>query len=176
MGDKKNSKSKIIQNNIYILKLLYSICKSRVIHTALSRFLFYFEWIFYSGFLIRYVIKSVEEKQGFPRIRIFLIIIIVIFCLLSIYNNYVEYGITPLTDTIIYKNLYKKLYQKATNVEIECFENSEFYNKYTLALESANNNIWSIFFGGIAAMISFYVMYEIDHYAILFVISPIIEL
>jgi ATP-binding cassette, subfamily B, bacterial len=183
MGHNKNrnSKSKIIQNNIYILKLLGGICKSRVFHTAMNRFLFYFEWIFYSAFFIRFVINSVEEKQSFARIMIFLFITILVFCSLSIYNNYYENGVKPLTDTQIYKKLYRKLYKKATNVDLECFENSEFYNNYTMALESANDkviatndNIWSVLFGGIAAVVAFVIMYQIDHYAILFVISPII--
>lgn len=103
------------------------------------------------------------------------------FCSLSFYNNYFENGVKPLTDTIIYKSLYKKLYHKSTNVELACFENSDFYNKYTMALESANekvtatnDNIWSILFGGIASIVAFVIMYQIDHYVILFVISPII--
>lgn len=183
MGHNKNriSKNKIIQNNIYILKLLGSICKPRIFHTAMNRFLFYFEWIFYSAFFIRFVINSVEEKQSFERIIIFLFVTILVFCSLSIYNNYYENGIKPLTDTQIYKRLYRKLYKKATNVELECYENSEFYNSYTMALESANDkviatndNIWSVLFGGIAAVVAFAIMYQIDHYAILFVISPII--
>jgi len=177
----RDGKNKIFQNNIYILKLLHSICKKRVVHTAISKFLGYFEWIFYSAFFIRFVINAVEEKLSFERIMTFLIITIVVFCSLSIYNNYFENNIKPLTDTLIYKNLYRKLYKKATNVELECFENSEFYNKYTMALESANDkvtatndNIWSILFGGIAAVVAFVIMYQIDHYAMLFVIFPII--
>lgn len=177
----KNQNNKIIQNNIYILKLIHSICKKRVLHTAISRFLYYFEWIFYTAFFIRFVIHSVEENQRFERIMIFLVITIIIFCLLSIYSNYFEDGIKPLTDIVIYKNLYRKLYKKVTNVELECFENSDFYNKYSMALESANDkvtatndNIWSIFFGGIASLVAFLIMYQIDHYAILFVVFPII--
>lgn len=177
----KDNNSKIVQNNFYILKLIFSICKSRVIHTAISRFLFYFEWIFYSAFFIRFVIHSVEKEVSFERIMIFLVITIIMFCSLSVYNNYFEEGIKPLTDTVIYKNLYRKLYKKATNVELECFENSEFYNKYSMALESANDkvtatndNIWSILFGGMASLLAFIIMFQIDHYALIFVISPII--
>lgn len=181
-NSKKNAgKNRIVQNNIYILKLIYGICRARVINTAVSRFLFYFEWIFYSAFFIRYVINSVEKKQSFGSIMVFLIVTIIIFCALSVYNNYFENGIIPLTDTVIYKNLYRKLYKKATNVELNCFENNEFYNKYSMALESANekvsatnDNIWSVLFGGIAATVAFLIMYQIDHYAILFVISPVI--
>jgi ATP-binding cassette subfamily B protein len=130
---------------------------------------------------MRFVIQSAEENQSSERIFAFLAVTIIVFASLSIYNNYFENCIKLLSDTVIYKKLYRKLYHQATNVELECFENSEFYNKYTMALESANtkvtatiDNIWSIFFGGIATVIAFIIMYQIDHYAILFVISPII--
>lgn len=179
--EKKADKTKIINSNIYIMRLLAGISRPRVIHEALCRFLYYFEWIFYSAFFIRFVINSVEKNQSFSRIMIFLLITIAVFCLLSIYNNYYEQAVKPLTDTVIYKGLYRKLYHKAMNVDLECFENSEFYNKYTMALESANDkvtatndNIWSVLFGGIAAVTAFIIMYGIDPYAILFVISPII--
>lgn len=178
---KKNGKNNLIKNNMYILKMLIGISKKRVVHSAMNRFLNYFEWIFYSAFFIRFVISSVEAQLSFERIMMFLFVTMLVFCALSIYNNYFENGIKPLTDTQIYKNLYRKLYKKSLNVELECFENNDFYNKYTMALESANekvtatnDNIWSVLFGGIAAAVAFFIMYQIDHYALLFVIFPII--
>lgn len=180
-GRSEAGRKRIVKNNIYVLKLLYSICKQRVIHSATSRFLYYFEWIFYSAFFIRFVINSAANGESFERILFFLGVTILVFGGLSFYNSYLQSGIKPLTDITIYKKLYRKLYKKATNVELECFENSEFYNRYTMAIESANDkviatidNIWSILFGAIAAITAFAIMYQIDRYAILFVVSPII--
>ncbi len=180
-SNNKRSKTRIVQNNIYIIKLLCSICKSRVAHTAISQCLDYFGWIFYGGFFVRFVIDEAQQEQGFAKIMVFILITILVFGFISAYMSYFENGVKPLTDIQIYKNLYRKLYKKATNVEIECYEDNEFYNKYTMALESANvrvtatnDNLWSIVFGGIASVVAFAVMYGIDPYAILFVISPII--
>lgn len=180
-GRSEAGRKRIVKNNIYVLKLIYSICKQRVIHSATSRFLYYFEWIFYSAFFIRFVINSAANGESFERILFFLGVTILVFGGLSFYNSYLQSGIKPLTDITIYKKLYRKLYKKATNVEVECFENSDFYNRYTMAIESANDkviatidNIWSILFGAIAAITAFAIMYQIDRYAILFVISPII--
>ncbi len=178
---KKADRNKIIKNNIYILKLLASISKPRVIHAAVNRFLFYFEWIFYSAFFIRFVIQAVEKNQSFSRIMIFLLVTMAVFCSLSVYINYYDNVVRPLTDTVIYKGLYRRLYRKAMNTDLRCYEDNEFYNKYTMALEGAsdrvnatNDNIWSILFGGIAAVTAFIIMYQIDPYALLFVIFPII--
>jgi ATP-binding cassette subfamily B protein len=188
LGEKKVKKKKekvdrnrIIKNNIYILKLLTGVSRPRVAHAAVSHFLFYFEWIFYSAFFIRFVIQAVEKNQSFSRIMVFLLITMAVFCSLSVYANYYENVVKPLTDTDIYKGLYRKLYRKALNTDLQCYEDNVFYNKYTMALDGASNkacatidNIWSIIFGGIAAVLAFIIMYQIDPYALLFVIFPII--
>ena len=81
----------------------------------------------------------------------------------------------------IYQGLYEKLYEKARNVELNCFENPEFYNKYTMAIDGAGEkitsvikNVWGVLTGMVATVIAFYSMYSIDKIAVLFVIFPII--
>jgi ATP-binding cassette subfamily B protein len=73
------------------------------------------------------------------------------------------------------------LYKKAGSVELRCFEDSEFYNKYALAVDKADENLFmivrnlfGIVFGGIAAAVVFYTMFTIDNIAVLFVFFPII--
>lgn len=89
--------------------------------------------------------------------------------------------IVPFTDNKIYRELYKKLYAKARNVELSCFEDADFYNKYTMALDGSAQKMaksvqyfFQVIFGVIAAIVAFWSMFLIDPYSVLFVISPII--
>ncbi|MBO4784294.1 MAG: ABC transporter ATP-binding protein, partial [Lachnospiraceae bacterium] len=73
------------------------------------------------------------------------------------------------------------LFNKAQNVELRCFEDTEFYNKYTLAMDKADSRLietvdtfWGVIFGFIAAIVSFVFLFQIDKFAVLFVIFPII--
>lgn len=179
--ENKGKGKRALQNNIYALRLLWKVCPQIVVHGAIVRILGYFEWLFYSAFFMRYVINALETEAELASILTFLVITVVVFAGMSIYNNYVEGKVIPVSMAGVYKKLNLALFEKAGNVELACFEDSEFYNKYTLAADKAAerlvdtvNNIWGVTFGVIAAAVSFYLMYDVDKISVLFVIFPII--
>ena len=168
-------------NNLYAMKLGFSISKSLVIHSMIVRFLGYFEWVFFDAFFMRYIVDALDNKRDFNVIFSFILVSGAVFFLINLYGNYAEGVIFPLTGTKLFYGIYKKLYSKAKNVELRCYEDSDFYNRYTMAIDSAGdrvgaviNNLWGIIVGCIATGVVFYTMYEIDPYSILFVISPVI--
>ncbi|MNW40795.1 Lipid A export ATP-binding/permease protein MsbA [compost metagenome] len=170
-----------IKNMLSTLRLVWGICKSRVLHEGTITVVDYIEWLFFSSFFIRYILLAIEKNKDFNEIILFIAATAVFFCLCSVYKNYVVNVTRPLTDTYIYKKLYGTLYKKSLNVELRCFENDEFYNKYTMAVDEADKrvnlivkNFFTIVFGGIATVVAFVIMYTIDSFAMLFLISPLI--
>lgn len=174
-------KSKLFLNNIYAVKTVWEISKTRVIHTAVDSVVGYIEWIFMSIFFLRYVISAIENEAPIGTILFFISICFAVFLLLAMYQSYLNSVIYPYTDNKIYRVLYRKLYAKARNVELRCFEDADFYNRYTMALDGSAqkmtksvNYFFSVIFGVIAAAAAFWSMFSIDPYSVLFVISPII--
>lgn len=170
-----------IRNNIYALGLLWRICPGLVIHKAVMRLLGYFEWLFYSAFFMRYVIQALETKQEFSALMIFLCITVSAFATISLYYSYVNGKVIPVSFVLVNRGLNKILFRKSRNVELSCFEDHEFYNRYTLAMEKADERlmetvdvIWGVFFGVIATVVSFWLMYDVDPWSVLFVLFPII--
>ena len=181
MKDKKESKFRIFANNAYAVKTVWQISKSRVIHTAIGSIIGYVEWIFMSIFFLRYVIGAIENEAPVENILFFVGICFVVFLLLAMYDSYSKAVIYPYTDNKIYRTLYRKLYAKARNVELRCFEDADFYNRYTMALDGSAqkmttsvNCFFSVVFGVVAAAAAFWSMFTIDPWSVLFVISPII--
>lgn len=179
--DKKESKVRIFANNLYAVKTVWQISKSRVIHIALVSITGYAEWIFMSIFFLRYVINAIETEAPFETILFFIGICFVVFCLLAVYDSSLKAAIYPYTDNKIYRVLYRKLYAKARNVELRCFEDADFYNRYTMALDGSAQKMtasvdffFSVVFGVVAAAAAFWSMFSIDPWSVLFVISPII--
>lgn len=177
----KKSKSKIFANNVYAVKNVWQISKQRVIHTAIKSLVWYVEWIFMSIFFLRHVITAIETAQPFKTILVYIGICFVVFCLMTMYTSYMNAVIIPFTDNKIYRNLYRKLYAKARNVELRCFEDATFYNKYTMALDgspqkmtTAVNCFFQVIFGVIASFVAFYSMFRIDKFSVLFLLFPII--
>lgn len=179
--EKDISNMNSIKNNIFAMKMGWKLSKSRIIHEFILAFFGYFEWIFFSAVFMRYIINAIENKKSFEYILHFILIVCVIFAVIALYRSYCSNVTFPLNDTKIYQGLYQKLYEKAANVELNCFENPEFYNRYTMAIDGAGEkitsvikNLWGVLTGTVATVIAFYSMYSIDKVAVLFVIFPLI--
>ena len=181
MAKKTKTKVHAVRNNIYALRLVWKMCPRRVVHMALARLLYYFGWLFYSAFFMRYVINALQTGETFRAIMIFIGITIAVFASMALYNSFIQGSVKPATDAEINKKLYQKLFKKSRNVELECFENSDFYDKYTLAMKNADTRLvetvdmlFGLLFGFIASICAFIFMFQVDRLSVAFILLPII--
>lgn len=179
----KKSKSRInaVRNNFYALRLVWQMCPGPVIHMAIARLLSYFGWLFYSAFFMRYVINALQSGETFKSIMIFIGITVAVFATMALYNSFSQGYVAPLANTSLNKQLYQKLFKKSRNVELECFENSEFYDKYTLAMKNADTRLYDtvdqlfgVLFGFFASIFAFIFMFQVDKLSVAFILFPII--
>ena len=183
MNEKKAKLSlkETLKNDWYAIRLGSSISKSMVIHSFFMWLVGYAEWVFFDGIFMRKIVDALDRGVGFRPIFTFILISGLVFCAIAVYENYVDNVVYPLQTNRLYYGIYKKLYDKAKNIELKCYEDSDFYNRYTMAMDGAEVKIVAIiraFFGVVIGAIStgvvFGLMFEIDHYAVLFIISPLI--
>ncbi|GHV40409.1 multidrug ABC transporter permease [Clostridia bacterium] len=177
----KESKFKNLVNNAYAVKTVWNISPSRVVHMMVGAAQGYAGWLFFSIAFLRYIINAIQNEAPFGTIMAFIGISCAAFGAFYMLNNYQEAYVFPFTDNLIYRKLYEKLYAKARNVELRCFEDAEFYNRYTMALDDAPNRMttsvhcfFQISFGVAAAVAAFYAIFRIDAYSVLFVIAPVV--
>lgn len=181
MKENKLSFVKTLQNDWYALKLGFSISRSLVINAFFMRLAGYFEWVFFDAIFLREIVGALDEGKSFNEIFAFIAICGALFFLINLYNNYADNVILPLQTTRLYGGIYRKLYAKARNVELKCYEDSDFYNRYTMAMDGADTKVsaiiisfWGVLVGAAATAAVFGFMYEIDHFAVLFIICPLI--
>ena len=174
-------KTRAIKNSMFSIRLMWGINKGNIFTGILSNVFGYFGWVFYSVFFIRYLVGAIEKEEDFKKILTFILVSAVFFMLVAFYNAYISGSFTPISSVKIYHKLYSLLYKKARNVELSCFEDSSFYNKYTLAIDNAHerlinlvDNNFGIISGAISATVVFITMFRIDKIAVLFVIFPIL--
>ena len=170
-----------IKNNFYALSLVWKMCPGPVVHLAISRLLNYVGWLFYSAFFMRYVINALQNGETFRAIMVFIGITIAVFATMALYNSYIQGYVKPVSEASLNKQLYQKLFKKSRNVELECFENSEFYDKYTLAMKNADtrmletvDTLFGVLFGFVASIFAFFFMYQVDKLSVAFILFPII--
>ena len=177
----KLSLKQTLKNAWYALALGSSISKSIVIHSFFLWLVGYCEWVFFDGIFMRKIVDALDQGRGFRPIFLFILLSGVAFCAASVYTNYVENVVYPLETNRLFGGIYRKLYEKAKNVELRCYEDSDFYNRYTMAMDGAEEKITAIIrgvlgtvIGSVSAVVVFWFMYEIDHYAMLFIVCPLL--
>ena len=170
-----------VKNAWYAMILAAQICPGIIVHSFFLWLIGHGEWVFFDGVFMRVVVDALDQGLGFERIFRFILISGAVFCSCAVYTNYVENVVYPLETNRLFGGIYKKMYAKAKNVELRCYEDSDFYNRYTMAMDGAEEKITAIIrgilgavIGAVAAVVVFYLMYEIDHYAILFILSPLV--
>lgn len=181
MKKKKNTSREIWTYNFYGVKTTYGFSKTRVVCAVVKQIISYFLWVFYSAYFVRFVIETIENERPLKEIITNIVVIGGVSLVLQAYQYLCDNVIFPLQDIKIYQLIYKKIYQKSENVELECFENTEYYNKFSIVLDGIGNkmgenvdNISEIIGGLIGGILACWAMIEIDPWTILFLIAPLI--
>ena len=179
--DKDITLKQAVANNIFAIKLLWSVSKRRVIHIAFISLFGYMTWMFFSTFFMRYIAGAIQDETPFTTIFSYISIVCAIALIIALYDKYVRNVVIPLDDVKVYSKLYNDIYRKAENVELACYEDASFYDKYTMAVDGASDKItrttqllFEVFAALAAAMVTYTVMFQIDKKLILFVLSPFI--
>ena len=174
-------KANYFKNNAYILRLLWRMKKGRVLGELLDIGLGYVYWIFYDIIFIKYLVESLEIGRSFQEIMIFLVAVTIGFALPTLFGKWYQYVYKPKADADIFEQVNSMLFQKATQVELECYENTEFYNRFTLAMKDCeqrfaqiSSNLCTIFTSLIGSIFSLYYMFSIDPFVIVFIAGPVI--
>jgi len=179
--EKKLTLRQIFANTVYSLKLARTYSKPVLWSSLFIEIARYAEWIFYSGFLIPTVVEAMDFQKPFNSILPFVLIFGAIFCVMSFFTHYTNNVIYPLEMVRLCGGIYKKLFAKARNVELRCYEDSDFYDRYTMAMDGAEEkvfsvvrNLFGVIAGAVALAIVFLMMFMVDHWVVLFIAAPLI--
>lgn len=186
MREKKGSKEKLtllqsFKNDVYAIKTGNAYSRKVVIWAFFMEATGYFEWVFFDGIFMKKVIGGLDEGKSVKEILLFIGISGIFFFITNLMYQYFNSTVLPLEQTKLYGGIYSKLYRKASNVELRCYEDSDFYNRYTMAIDGADqkvmdiiDGVWGVIVGAIATVAVFVLMFSIDKYAVLFILSPLL--
>lgn len=187
MEDKKTEQKeklsfgRTISNDWYAMKLAGKYSKKFVLGALLMTIFGYLEWVFFDAIFVRRIVDGLSRNESFREIFLFIGLSGVVFAVARCISNYLENVTFPLEMTKLYGKIYAKLYKKASNVELKCYEDADFYNRYTMACDQAVDKIreivlsfFGIFVGAASAVAVFKFMFDIDPYSVLFILAPLI--
>jgi ATP-binding cassette subfamily B protein len=124
-----------IQNNIYILRMVWRASPLRIILCFLDSILNFGGWMFYSLYFMKFIVDSIEYGRSFQSVVVFLFLFLLYQMAVSVYHSWYTDVFQMKEDMVVQEYIISQVYKQAVRVDLSCYENPEFYNKYTRANE-----------------------------------------
>lgn len=177
---KKSSLLSAFKSNFYMIGLTFKACPSAVIAEYTRRLCQSIFQVFSTVVFWEVVLKHIEKGASFQSIIPFLIIFTVVAILSYGITSFCNNVVLPIGNQKIYENMHLMMFKKATDVELECYENKEFYDKYMKAVKQIKSRAhtvqWVVSRFIISLVIMAYYLYktiQIDPFVIVFCVAPI---
>ncbi len=157
MNNKKVENKKTfgsLKNMIYALKIVSSASPMAIPMMTLTQTAYWFFANFIQQILfLRVLLGLLERKSSFKEYMIMVCVFVIAGVVAKALEMFSDYYIT-LCNRKIYHSLNKKIFKQAGKVDIECFENPEFFDVYTRATEIVTNKRYIDFCFYVARFIS----------------------
>ena len=145
MRKKSNKKEhSMISNIFFFLKLLFKISPGFVICEILWGIFESVPSSLISVLGIKYIINVVSSGEKLERIIYAVIVIAAILIISAVLCSAFGDLCREMIKEKIYFDLNKKLYEKAKSLDLESYDNPDFYNNFILTIESSSDNIQNI--------------------------------
>jgi len=132
---------KTLSNNLFFLRIAIKEAPFTVVYlllaASLQKVIVYFE----HTYQIVYIIDAMQFGKPFASVVRFAFIMFVIVSAKMIFQYFMDALIVPRSMDKIHRSLRKKLYKKAKNMDIVCYDNPTFYNDFVFAMNNATTRV-----------------------------------
>lgn len=126
---------KSLKNNFFLIKIVWSAAPSRILWELASMVLSYGLSIAYDLFFMRFLIECLQREVSFPRVAAVVAGYFLLSILMRVVVVYKDQCVSYRTNVQIQEKLMDIVYRQALRVDLDCYEDSEFYDSYTRANE-----------------------------------------
>lgn len=137
----KKKEHSMISNILFFIKMLFSISPGFVICELLWGVFADVPSNLISVIGVKYIIDVVTSGEHLERIIYAVLLIAVIVITTSILSSVFGDLCRDMMREKIYFGLNKSLYEKAKSLDLQSYDNPEFYNNFILTIESSSDNI-----------------------------------
>ncbi len=131
----------VLSNNLFILKICFSASPLYILAFILdilrNQILIFVE----HTYGIAYVLESVEYGRPFHNVAVFLINLFILIGIGMLYGAIVTHSLAPKALPKMKQKLKFMLYEKAQKLDLECYDNPEYYNEFVLAVSESDKQV-----------------------------------
>ena len=142
--DKKNTKQsvkQVIGNNVFFMKLMLTACPSFLILIGLDAIRGELSIFFEHTVGIGYVLEAAEFGYPFMDVARFIIILAICITVGMVFTVFVGDYIAPKGRPKVREKIKLMLYKKAEELDLQCYDDPEFYNDQVMAISEVDNQI-----------------------------------
>lgn len=178
---KKKTKHSALSNNLYILKQIHTASPGRILFDLSGIIITSVSNILLDVYLLKYIINGIQKGLDFKRLVGFILIITAFHIFSTAFSHYYWQKFAPVSNQKIYSHIQKALFEKSSSVELACFEDPDFYDKYVKAISEANNRTQQVL-GSLGDIVYFifnafatsFIILTIDPVLIIFALIPFV--
>ncbi|MCR5461029.1 MAG: ABC transporter ATP-binding protein/permease [Acetatifactor sp.] len=177
----KQSVKTVLANNLYVLRLIYAASPSFVLFQAADAVRGQVSIFLEHTMLIGYVLEAAEFGYPFERVAGIILLLAALITIGMLFTAYQSDYVVPREEPKVREKIKMKLYEKARDMDLECYDDPEFYNSQVLAISQIDDQIGRVIrflidtLSGLAAFVTtaIYFIYK-DKTAILFAIGAFV--
>lgn len=158
---KKDSFGKVIANNWFLFKLCFKAAPACMILLIVEHIRNEIVVFMEFTFGLNYVLECAEFGRPFKDAAIFLVCLLTFVVLGLLFNAYLYQKIQMKSQPKINQAIKEMLFKKAREIDLECYDDPEFYNNYVLSVSEAENQVdrmfgllWGLFTGITSVVLS----------------------
>ncbi len=131
----------VLKNHMYMWRLCFKVCPGYMLYTIFDAFRYRFMIFLEHTLCIRYILRCAEYGEPFYKAFIFVGIVALLMFLLMIPDGYFAHTWHFTAKPKLYRALKEQMFEKASVLDLDCYDNPEYYNKFVLAVSEAENSI-----------------------------------
>jgi ATP-binding cassette subfamily B protein len=139
--ENKQGIKRVIDNNLFILKYAYEYTPGYLILACIFAIYAEIQLFFEFSYSSKFLLDTIENNGRFSDVAWFLAIITASIIVKILFGTFMENYITRKAREKLHKNMQMKLFEKAIEIDLACYDNPDYYNEFVWSISEANNRV-----------------------------------
>lgn len=131
----------VMKNHLYMWKLCFQVCPGYMLYNIFDAFRYRFMIFLEHTLGIGYVLHCAEYGEPFYKAFLFVGMVAVLMFILMIFDGYYAHNMHYTCKPKLYRALKEQMFEKAAKLDLNCYDDPEYYNQFVLAVAEAENSI-----------------------------------
>ncbi len=132
---------KVMNNHLFLWKLCFKTCPAYMLYVIFDAFRYRFMIFLEHTLGIRYVLHCAEYGEPFYKAFLFVGMIALLMFVLMIPDGYFAHNMHYRCKPKLYRALKDQMFEKAAKLDLNCYDDPDYYNEFVLAVSQSENSI-----------------------------------